>query len=191
MLIAMVPPAYVYFIKSMEKSGTDILFSVNGIFVQSDTIASLILLGAIFYSQVSCNAQYQETIKGTDLVEDHAVHVILPNIQNIDSREDPNYSFLGSSRSQSARSHFEQTKLAIAQLSTRSIHKHFSDNFGPIHRIYFTRDVHEIYNDTIAHLSQVKKEMQSQLDTEFEYYNMRDRILVNQDEDDMDVETIH
>jgi len=61
-------------------------------------------------------------------------------------------------------------------MTKRQIHKHFSDNFGPIHRIYFGRDFHELHSDYKSFIQNLREEQAIQLDCERKYMEMRFRV---------------
>lgn len=46
-------------------------------------------------------------------------------------------------------------------MTMRDVHKHFSENFGKVHRMYMSNDFKEIYDDMKEYTQICKNEMQS------------------------------
>ena len=74
----------------------------------------------------------------------------------------------------------------------KQVHQHFSENFGPIHRIYFGHDFHELFNDTQDFIQSSRLELDCQIKTEKKYYQLREQITSNEeptgDKDDLTIE---
>ena len=63
------------------------------------------------------------------------------------------------------------------ELTTRQVHKHFSDNFVPIHRVYIGRDCNRLYSDAKDYFRKIRDEMIQQLVVERKYAEIREQIL--------------
>jgi hypothetical protein len=46
----------------------------------------------------------------------------------------------------------DHIKMMFSRLTMKQVHQHFSENFGPIHRIYFGHDFHELFQDTNSYI---------------------------------------
>ena len=54
--------------------------------------------------------------------------------------------------------HAQLARMALSQLTLRQVHKHFSEKFGDIHRIYVGRDYNQLHKDSVKMLSCIRKE---------------------------------
>jgi hypothetical protein len=73
-------------------------------------------------------------------VEAHSIHVVLPGINDL-TKDKTKLNAMNVT-------HQENAKKTYNQLTLKTIHKHFSENFGEIHRMYIGRDFNQLQADS-------------------------------------------
>lgn len=138
------------------------------LYMKSDFVISLVLIVCFYFSYKSVEAYFNHEMADLNTVDAHSIHVIFPKVDDLrKDQEKPNAMNM---------TYAQMANLALVQLTMRQVHRHFSEKFGEIHRIYIGRDYHQMHADSVDFLQRMRKEMKAQLNCEMKYFNTRGQV---------------
>jgi hypothetical protein len=122
----------------------------------NDCAMTAIFILGFFVSHYSV-CKYQSKAAKKEGIENYTIHVIFPKLEQIQEKKIEEVSQNGLISTFSTGDH---TKMMFSRLTMKQVHSHFSENFGPIHRIYFGHDFHELHSDTNEYIQLSRQELE-------------------------------